>query len=210
MISRLVADRQAPQPALQQTLVAIGASAGGPKALATMLRALPADFPAAVVIVQHVEAQFANGMADWLSQLSAMPVAVAKEGDSPEAGKVLLAGTSDHLVLKRADRLGYSCEPSDYVYRPSIDVFFESVGRLWPGDAVGVLLTGMGRDGAVGLKALRNRGYHTIAQDQQSSAVFGMPKAAATLNAAVEILPMEKIASRLVEVVCSNLRKCPA
>jgi two-component system, chemotaxis family, response regulator WspF len=201
MISRLIADKNAPQPALQQTLVAIGASAGGPKALATMLRELPRDFPAAIVIIQHVEEQFARGMADLLSQQSALPVAVAREGDSLETGRVLLAGSSDHLTLKTADRLGYTLEPRDYAYRPSIDVFLDSVARLWRGNAVGVLLTGMGRDGAVGLKALRNSGYYTIAQDQLSSAVYGMPKAAATLKAAVDILPMDRIAARLIDVV---------
>jgi chemotaxis response regulator CheB len=182
-------------------LIAIGASAGGPAAVAAVLRGLPRDFPAAVVVIQHVEAQFAGGMADWLSQQSALPVTVAREGESPAVGRVLLAGTSDHLALKAADRLGYKPEPRDYVYRPSVDVFFESVSRLWRGDAVGVLLTGMGSDGALGLKALRNRGHHTIAQDRATSAVYGMPKAAAALNAAVDVLPMERIAARLVEVV---------
>jgi two-component system response regulator WspF len=182
-------------------LIAIGASAGGPAAVAAVLRGLPVDFPAAIVVIQHVEAQFAGGMADWLSQQSALPVTVAREGESPAVGRVLLAGTSDHLALKAADRLGYKPEPRDYVYRPSVDVFFESVSRLWRGDAVGVLLTGMGSDGALGLKALRNRGHHTIAQDRATSAVYGMPKAAVALNAAVDVLPMERIAARLVEVV---------
>jgi two-component system response regulator WspF len=182
-------------------LIAIGASAGGPAALAAVLRGLPRDFPAAIVVVQHVEARFAGGMADWLSQQSALPVMVAKEGECPVVGKVLLAGTSDHLALTAANRLGYTPDPRDSVHRPSVDVFFESVGQLWRGDAVGVLLTGMGSDGARGLKALRSRGYHTIAQDRATSAVYGMPKAAAALKAAVEILPMDRIASRLVDVV---------
>jgi two-component system response regulator WspF len=185
----------------QHPLIAIGASAGGPSALAAVLRGLPEGFPASIVVIQHVEAQFAGGMADWLSQQSAMPVMVAREGECPAVGKVLLAGTSDHLALKTANRLGYTPEPRDYLYRPSVDVFFYSVSRLWRGDAVGVLLTGMGSDGALGLKELRNRGHHTIAQDRATSAVYGMPKAAAALNAAVDILPMERIASRLVDVV---------
>ena len=169
--------------------------------LATLLRALPKDFPAAIVIVQHVDEQFAAGMAEWLDRESALPVRVAREGDRPAAGSVLLAGTSDHLALKTIDRLGYTAEPIDYVYRPSVDVFFQSVSRMWRGDAVGVLLTGMGRDGALGLKALRNRGHHTIAQDQATSAVYGMPKAAATLDAAVDILPTDRIAPKLMEIL---------
>ena len=186
-------------------LVAIGASAGGPAALATLLRGLPPDFSAAVVIVQHVDEQFAVGMAQWLSPSCAWPVRVAQEGERPALGTVLLAGTSDHLRFKAADRLGYTAEPVEFVYRPSVDVFFQSVGEFWPGEVVGVLLTGMGQDGALGLKGLRDKGYHTIAQDQASSAVYGIPKAAANMKAAVDILPIERIASKLVEVFARKI-----
>jgi len=103
--------------------------------------------------------------------------------------------------MKTAERLGYTAEPSDYPYRPSVDVFFKSVCRLWRGGVVGVLLTGMGRDGALGLKALRDRGHYTIAQDEATSPVYGMPKAAAALNAAVDILAAERIAPKLMEVL---------
>jgi two-component system, chemotaxis family, response regulator WspF len=185
----------------QERLLAIGASAGGPAALAKILSALPKDLPAAVVVVQHVDEQFAVSMADWLSQQSALPVRVAREGDRPAAGTVLLAGSKDHLAFKSAGRLGYTPEPVDYAYRPSIDVFFHSVCRFWAGEAVGVLLTGMGRDGAAGLKAMRDNGCHTIAQDRASSAVYGMPKAAAALDAAVEILSLQHIAPQLVRRV---------
>lgn len=183
----------------RERLVAIGASAGGPAALTAVLSRLPKDFPAAVVIVQHVDARFAQGMADWLSRDSALPVRVAKEGDRPAVGTVLLAGTNDHLRFTSAERVGYSAEPRDLAYRPSVDVFFASVGVHWKGEAVGVLLTGMGRDGAQGLKNLRDQGHYTIAQDQASSTVYGMPKAAASLGAAVDILPIERIAPRLVD-----------
>jgi chemotaxis response regulator CheB len=182
-----------------QRLVAIGASAGGPAALAQLLAALPSDFQAALVIVQHVDERFAAGMADWLSQQSRLPVQVAAEGDRPGKGRVLLAGTNDHLTFKSADRLGYTADPEDYVYRPSVDVFFHSICRYWPGEVAGVLLTGMGNDGAQGLKALRDKGHHTIAQDQASSAVYGMPKAAAAAGAAADILSIEQIAPRLVQ-----------
>ena len=185
-------------------LVAIGSSTGGPTVLATILSQLPKDLPAAVVIVQHVEEQFAQQMAEWLGRDARLPVRVAKEGDRPQVGVVLLAGTGDHLTLKAADRLGYTPEPTQYVYRPSVDVFFESVSRLWCGDAIGVLLTGMGRDGALGLKALRNRGHYTIAQDEATSVVYGMPKAAQTLGAAVDVLPAERIGAKLVDVLMSK------
>ncbi|HBD32309.1 MAG TPA: chemotaxis response regulator protein-glutamate methylesterase, partial [Cupriavidus sp.] len=130
----------------------------------------------------------------------------ARAGEVPEAGAVVLAGTNDHLRLTSSGRLIYTPEPCDYLYRPSIDVFFESVVEHWRGEAIGVLLTGMGRDGAQGLKAMRERGFQTIAQDQATSAVYGMPKAAATLGAASEILPLQKIAPRLV-MTCGGGRR---
>ena len=185
---------------LKPRLVAIGASAGGPAALANVLAKIPKDFPAAIVIVQHVDRQFAAGMAAWLSHDSPLPVRVAVEGDRILPGTVLLAGTNDHLTLKAGDRLGYSPDPADCVYRPSIDTFFGSICAGWQGEAVGVLLTGMGGDGAKGLKSLRKKGHYTIAQDQATSAVYGMPKAAMALGAAIDILPIERIGARLIDI----------
>jgi two-component system, chemotaxis family, response regulator WspF len=189
----------------QPCLVAIGSSAGGPPALAILLRGLPRSFPAAIVIVQHIDGRMAAGMAEWLGHQSALPVRTAAEGDQPTAGQVLIAATSDHLVLKSADRLGYTSDPRELVYRPSVDVFFRSVRRRWRAGAVGVLLSGMGRDGAVGLKELRDHGCHTIAQDEASSAVYGMPKAAAAISAAVDVLPMDHIAARLI-ALCADMQ----
>jgi chemotaxis response regulator CheB len=198
-----------PPPQQRECLLAIGASAGGPAALATLLGSLPLTTAAAIVIVQHVDAQFAPGMADWLGQQSAWPVRVASEGDRVQAGAALLAGTSDHLILKAGDRLGYTPDPVSQAYRPSIDVFFRALVREWRGSAVGVLLTGMGRDGASGLKAMRDKGHHTIAQDEASSAVFGMPKAAAQLHAASEILPLAAISRRLFERIAEKPHRKP-
>ncbi len=181
-------------------LVVIGASAGGPAALAELLRGLPADFPAAVVIVQHINPAFVDGMADWLQQQTALRVRVAKEGDQPLSGTVFIAGTNQHLLIKNRDVLGYVPESPQDIYHPSIDVLFHSVVQQWQGKAVGVLLTGMGRDGALGLKAMHNHKYHTIVQDQESSSVYGMPKAAAALNAATDILPVSGIAQKLVHL----------
>jgi two-component system response regulator WspF len=183
-----------------QRLVAIGSSAGGPAALEVLLKGLPKDFSAAIVLVQHVDQVFAAGMAEWLASASGLDVRLAREGEPPQAGAVLLAGTNHHIRLLKNGTLAYTAEPVNEIYRPSIDVFFESVASYWNGDAVGVLLTGMGRDGAQGLKLMRQQGYLTIAQDQQSSAVYGMPKAAAAIDAAVEIRALEKIAPRLLEV----------
>jgi two-component system response regulator WspF len=116
----------------------------------------------------------------------------------------LLAGSADHLLLVNRDTLGYQVLPRETPYRPSVDVLFESVVQHWRGPALGVLLTGMGRDGARGLKALRQAGHHTLAQDQNSCAVYGMPRAAAELDAATDILPLERIASRLVQCLSSD------
>ena len=182
-------------------LVVIGASAGGPGALATVLGGLPENFRAALVIIQHIDEMFVNGLAQWLNQYSVIPVRLAREGDRLQAGVVLLAGAGQHLVLKKSNQLGYTSVPRDNIYKPSIDVFFGSVCKHSGGNAVGVILTGMGADGARGLKALRDKGCHTIAQDQATSTVYGMPKAAVTLGAAVEILPIQAIAPRLVSVL---------
>ncbi|AOI59735.1 chemotaxis response regulator protein-glutamate methylesterase [Burkholderia diffusa] len=179
-------------------LIAIGASAGGPGALASILGSLPTDFSAPIVIVQHVDRAFAEGMAQWLDGQTPLTVRVAHEGDRPQPGVALLAATDDHLRITRTGTLEYTREPAATPYRPSVDVFFNSLTEHWPGRVIGVLLTGMGRDGAIGLKALRMKGCHTIAQDEATSAVYGMPKAAATLGAARAILPLERIAGELV------------
>ena len=190
----------------KRPLVAIGASAGGPAALAKVLAPLPADFPAPIVIVQHVDAQFAPGLASWLDFQTALPVRLAQQGDQPKPGTVLLAGTENHLIFVSPDRLGYTAHPREISYRPSVDVFFKSVDRLWKGDVVGILLTGMGRDGAIGLKALHDSGHHTIAQDRATSAVYGMPKAAAELKAATEILPLDKIGPQVANILSRKLK----
>ncbi|MGH7973561.1 MAG: chemotaxis response regulator protein-glutamate methylesterase [Limisphaerales bacterium] len=193
--------RLAPISHRPRFLIAIGASAGGPAALADILSRLPIDFPAPIVIVQHVDPQFAPGLATWLAHQTPLPVRLAREHDHPQAGTVLLAGRDTHLVFANPDRLAYAASPADSSYSPSIDVFFKSVDRFWTGCVVGVVLSGMGRDGAEGLRLLRGHGHHTIAQDQATSAVYGMPKIAAEMNAAEEILPLGRIGLRLQEIV---------
>jgi len=183
------------------SLVAIGSSAGGPAALTTLLSALPADFPAAIVIIQHVDKQFTAGLTAWFATHTKLQVRVAQDGDRIQQGMVYLAGRDRHLILSSPTQLGYVAQPTESSYCPSVDVFFKSLARCWPGRAVGVLLTGMGRDGAEGLKALREAGHYTIAQDQRTSAVYGMPKAAAELDAAREILALDKIAPRLTNIL---------
>ncbi len=194
----------APQNPRHSCLIALGASAGGPAALAQILAALPAELSASIVIIQHVDMQFAQGLANWLDYHTALQVRLAQNDDHPHPGLALLAGRNLHLVFTSPTRLAYTNSPTDCSYRPSIDVFFHSIERFWTGEVIGVLLTGMGRDGAEGLRRLRRRGPHTIAQDQTSSAVFGMPKAAAELEAATEILALDRIGPRLKHLVAQK------
>ena len=197
--------RDAPTPS--GFLLAIGSSSGGPAALAELLGSLPADFPAAVVVVQHVDQQFAGELAKWLNQKTPLSVDVARRGDWPQTGKVLIASTNDHLVVAPGGKLDYTPLPKEFVYRPSVDVFFESVDRNWSKSVIAVLLTGMGRDGAIGMLKLRNSGIYTIAQDEKTCAVYGMPKAAVEMNAAVDILPLDEIGSQVCRLIATRLGK---
>lgn len=182
-------------------LVAIGASTGGPQAVLTILSALPKRFQAAIVIVQHVDSEFSAGLATWLSEASGIRVELARNGSLPVAGEALLAGTQDHLVMTAGGAFRYCAEPLALVYRPSVDVLFASLAEHWSTPGAAVLLTGMGRDGAQGLMRLRQRGWHTLAQDEASCVVYGMPKAAAQLGAARKVLAPLAIASELSDYV---------
>jgi len=179
-------------------LVAIGASTGGPMALAKLLSRWQPPADTAVVVVQHIDAAFADQMAKWLDDQVTAPVRAIAGGDAPEGGMVQLARTNDHLYITPGGRFCYDGHPRHEIYRPSIDVFFHSLALHWERAATGILLTGMGRDGALGLLALRRSGKTTIAQDEASSAVYGMPKAAAELGAAQKILSLDGIGQALL------------
>ncbi|MDG4555471.1 MAG: chemotaxis-specific protein-glutamate methyltransferase CheB [Candidatus Competibacter sp.] len=203
-IHKLIAPHSAPMPPGEGVeagddipLVAIGASTGGPAALAALLAPLPHDFPAALLVVQHVDVQFAGGLANWLGQSCSLEVRAAREGDRPQAGCVLLAATNDHMVLTPTRRLAYAPEPLDYPYRPSANVFFESAAKYWRSPGIAALLTGMGRDGATGLLTLRRAGWRTFSQNRESCAVYGMPKAAEELGAAERVLTPPQMAEEL-------------
>lgn len=185
-------------------LIAIGSSTGGPAALVACLGPLPAELPAAVLIAQHIEAQFAVGLAQWLDEQIGLTVRTVNEGDPVRAGMVHLAATNDHLVLRGDGRLGYSAEPRQEPYRPSVNRLFQSL--LQPGVRPGlaVLLTGMGRDGGAGLLELRKAGWHTYAQTQESCAVYGMPRAAMELQAACEQLDPAAIGASLRRAVAGG------
>jgi chemotaxis response regulator CheB len=195
-----------PQPAPEggadrPRLVLIGSSTGGPKVLADILAALPRDLPAAVVIAQHVDSDYAAGLASWLAESSRLPVSLAQSGQDVRPAHVYVAPSSQHLTFSPDRRLALSDEADALWYRPSIDVLFNAAAQHWRVPGVAVLLTGMGRDGASGLATLRKLGWTTIAQDQASSVVWGMPKAAIELNAAAHVLPASAIAATIIAAV---------
>lgn len=185
-------------------LVAIGSSTGGPQALLEVLSTQPRDFDAAMVIIQHVDARFATGLASWLNERTGLNVKAATEGCRPKAGTILVAVTNDHLVFAPDLTLHYTPNPRDCPFRPSVDVFFKSAAEHYPRKSAAVLLTGMGRDGADGLLLLRSKGWYTIVQDKATSIVYGMPKAAVELGAAVDILPLDRIGPSLAQWLSSG------
>ncbi len=190
-------------------MVAIGSSCGGPAALAEVLSGLPDTRDAAVVIVQHMDLAFLPGLAEYLAERTGRPVGLAEEGARPLPGQFLLAATDDHVVLDEHRRFRYVAEPSSYPYRPSVDVFFRSVARHWPEPGAAALLTGMGRDGAAGLLALRRAGWLTIAQDLATSVVWGMPRAAVEAAAADLVLPVTAIAAAIADRVRDRSHRLP-
>jgi two-component system chemotaxis response regulator CheB len=182
-------------------IIAIGASTGGPPALATILSELPADLHAAVVIVQHMAEGFVEGLARWLDGICALPVVVAVPGERIQPGQVYLAPANQNLLVRPGYRIALE-EPHDNQFHvPGVDVTFRTIAALSGPNAVGVLLTGMGRDGAAGLKAMRDCGAFTIGQDESTSVVWGMPAAAQQLDAVDLELPLPQVAAAVIAAV---------
>ena len=184
-------------------LIGIGASTGGPQALATILRALPSDFSAAIVIVQHLDRQFVPGLQRWLQRETKLPLHLAAEDEPLHRNGVWLADSENHLTVRHSKagglRFHYTEHPQDAANRPSVDVFLESLARLHGMHRCGVLLTGMGADGALGLLALHESGAPTFAQDPASCVVYGMPAVALKLGAVQQPTLLTDIAPRLLE-----------
>lgn len=189
----------APPGTERLSLVAVGTSTGGPAAILQLLRGLPRDFPLPVLLVIHIGQPFAHAFGEWLAGQSPFPVAYARHGEPlPPVGsaRVLMAPPDRHLVLTER-RIELSDEPERHSCRPSVDLLFESVAASLGAEAAGCLLTGMGRDGAQGLLAIRRAGGRTIAQDEASSVVFGMPREAIQIHAAEQVLPIDRIGPAL-------------
>jgi two-component system chemotaxis response regulator CheB len=186
-------------------LIVIGASTGGPRVVHQILGGLPRDLAAAVVVVQHIAAGFSAGMVEWLAHASKMPISLAHEGQTIRPGEVLIAPDLRDLLITHEGTIHLSETPL-LIQRPAIDIAMQAAAEVFGARAIGVLLTGMGRDGAYGMLTIRRARGHTIAQDEASSAIFGMPRAAIQLDAIDEVLPPALIAARLVEIV-TNLNR---
>jgi two-component system, chemotaxis family, protein-glutamate methylesterase/glutaminase len=179
--------------------IAIGASTGGPQALFTILKALPANFPIPIFCVQHISVGFLDGLVSWLSAECQLKMAIAQGGDVPQPGTVYFAPDQHHLQLDHQGRIILLNDVPVSGHRPSITVTFQSVAAYYRQATLGILLTGMGRDGAEGLLTIAQAGGTTIAQNEQSCVVFGMPKEAIALGAAQHILPIDEIAPMLLK-----------
>jgi two-component system chemotaxis response regulator CheB len=177
------------------SVVAIGASTGGPPALLAVLRELPADYPLPVLVVQHIGSGFSESLVSWLQRNASIPVGLAEEGALAKPG-VWFAPDDAHLLLDPSMEITFDRETREGAHRPSVDALFTSVAEAAGEEAIGVVLTGMGRDGAQGVTALREAGGYVIAQDEQTAAVFGMPRAAAEAGADL-VLPLGEIGQTL-------------
>ncbi|MEM7796556.1 MAG: chemotaxis-specific protein-glutamate methyltransferase CheB [Cyanobacteria bacterium P01_C01_bin.118] len=182
-------------------IVAIGASTGGPMALQSLLSELPKDFPLPIICVQHISQGFLQGLIDWLANTCKLPIQIAKEGESPEPGKIYFPLERQHLTINHRGRFIYSYGQPEDSHCPSVTTLFSAIAQTYGRKAIGILLTGMGRDGADGMKAIADAGGMTIAQDEATSVVFGMPKEAIDLGAASQVLPINAIALTVLQMV---------
>jgi two-component system chemotaxis response regulator CheB len=184
----------------QIAAVLIGASTGGPKALSHFCSVLPGDFPVPVVLVQHNSSGFDKDFAQWLDTYTALEVKLAEEGETPRPGKIYVAKTDLHLTM-RGLSFAYTDDPPENNQKPAVDVLFRSAAKTLKKALISVVLTGMGCDGAAGTRCIREQGGITIAQDEESSLIYGMPKAAAETGCVDLVLPLDSIARELDSLV---------
>lgn len=195
---------------LRPRIVGIAASTGGPQAIETVLRHLPRNFPLPVLCIQHIAEGFMEGLVQWLARSTPIPVCIAQDGHLPLPGTAYFAPDGMHLELDAHGRLRCSPELRGQLHRPSADLALASLARMHGRDAVGVVLTGMGRDGAAGLAEIAAAGGATIAQDEETSVVFGMPGAAIANGAARLVLPLGQVAPALVRLANGESPSSPA
>ena len=180
-----------------QRMVAISISTGGPKTLAKFLPHLPEDFPAPILIAQHISDDFVGGLVSWLASFVPMKIKVAEQGEILKVGTIYFSKCEQHMALDRRGRVSYVAVKEGDLFRPSGDVLLTSVARLYGPHSIGMVLTGMGYDGAEGLCQIKQAGGVTIAQDQETSIVFGMPKVAIEKQCADYVLPIESMAAKV-------------
>jgi two-component system chemotaxis response regulator CheB len=192
-------------------IVAIGASIGGPSAMAKILSQIPDRFPLSILLVIHVAPDFSDSLVHWIAKLSDLNVRVAVDGEPmprPGRGEIIMAPPDRHLTVSQG-RLRVTDAPQRHLCRPSIDELFESIARDCGPQAIACLLTGMGKDGAAGLLAVRQSGGQTIAQDEASSTVFGMPREAIALDAAQVVAPLADVAGTLCQMARRRVGDAP-
>jgi two-component system chemotaxis response regulator CheB len=209
---------KAPEPPLDAAaiasspvgIVAIASSTGGPQVVHKLLSELPGDFPAPIVVVQHINAAFSESLAGWLGASSKLQVRLAKDGDALVPGQVLIAPPSQHLVVPARGRvLLRPGDASREAHIPSATLLLETAAKTYGRRAVGIVLTGMGNDGADGLLAIKNAGGHTLVQSQESCVVFGMPGAAIAKKAAEQIVHGDEMSSSLLKLVRGETPAAP-
>lgn len=197
LAKRIIIQREA-----ASKVVAIGVSTGGPQALQVLLSQLPADLPAGILVVQHISAGFVHGLVEWLNLSSHFHVQVARAGDAPKNGTVLMAPDGFHMTVDHQGKIVLKEDISKkMLHVPSIDVMMLSVAEAYQESAVGVIMTGMGRDGVDGIAAIKSAGGCTIAQDEKTSAIYGMNKLAVDKGVIERVLALDQIADELARIV---------
>lgn len=201
-IVNVIKKETATRKELATRVVTIGVSTGGPQALQVLFSSLPADFQAAILVVQHISPGFVQGLAEWLGQTSPLQMQVAKTGDELKKGTVLFAPDGMHMTVDEQERVVLKEDVSQkMIHIPSIDVMMESVADVYHKKALGVIMTGMGRDGVSGISMIKRNGGMTLAQDEKTSAIFGMNKIAIDTGVIDRVLPLEGIAQELKNIL---------
>ena len=196
-IDKKVSDKGLKKRDKKIKIVAIGASTGGPPIIQTILSGLKKGYPAPILVVQHISKGFLEGLVEWLRQSTGLPVHIAKHGEELLPGHIYFARDDYHLGVDEDGRLRLNREEIENGIRPSVSYMFRSIMNSFDGEAVGILLTGMGKDGAMEMKMMKDNGAVTIAQDRESSVVYGMPGEAVRLDGATYVLTPEEIAPTL-------------
>ncbi|MBE9537392.1 MAG: chemotaxis response regulator protein-glutamate methylesterase [Proteobacteria bacterium] len=197
---------QGARKSIQKTaVIAIGASTGGPKSLQEVLPLFPADLPVGILVVQHMPKAFTGPFADRLNESCPMKVKEAQEGDVVKPGEILVAPGGIHMEVRKLKptevTVHLTSDPQELLYKPSVDVMMNSVAEVYPGRAVAVMMTGMGSDGVKGMSAIKEKHGRTIAQDEATCVVYGMPKAVVDANVVDKVIPLQSIAAEVINMV---------